>query len=180
MILEFSEEIMHPVPQGAVSFDFDGTLTRWTPDLHGFHEEPYIPALTRLLFWHRMGRKIYIVTHRTKELEGNKAFLGHGKDKMKIAEFIERCRVPVSMNDVIFTKFGDKGEALNRIGAVLHYDDEDDNLNSASNAGVIAVRVNTGFKISKDYIDGDGHGKVDRKTAKAEALREREEVSFDG
>lgn len=156
MIIPFPTDEGIALPANSVlSFDVDGTLTKWVPDARGYHEEGFQPVIDRLKLWVSLGFRSVITTHRTKELEGNPAFMNHGRDKMTIDELIRRYQLPV--HDVLFTHMGDKGEFLRNYGNVFaHYDDEQGNLESVSRAGIYGVRVNTGFEPPKVHVAGDG------------------------
>lgn len=150
------------LPMDAViSFDFDGTLTRWNQSQGSWYEVPFIPIIRELKTWASKGHKCIICTHRTQNLEGNPAFLGHGRDKMKILDLVQDDVVPVQGNDIVFTHMGDKGETLiqlksRHLNVMMHYDDEMKNLTSVVRAGIIGVKVDPGPSPPKYVVPGDG------------------------
>lgn len=161
-IVPFHQAAMLQIPEdGVISFDFDGTLTRWNKNAGGWYQVPFIPVIRELKQWAAKGHKCIVCTHRTKELEGNPQFLGHGRDKMKVIDLIQDDVVPVEGSNILFTHMGDKGEILTGLAAkglhvVMHYDDEMKNLTSVIRAGIIGVQVDPGPSPPKYVVAGDG------------------------
>ncbi len=166
-IVNFGKEFQLDVPPGsAISFDFDGTLTKWNRNGPNWYEVPFIPVIHVLKEWSRRGHKCIITTHRTKELEGNPAFLGHGRDKMKILDLVEDDVLPVDESGgIIYTHMGDKGEVLiglkqKGLNVIMHYDDEMKNLTSVARVGILGVKVDPGPAPPKYHVAGDGQTPV--------------------
>lgn len=161
-IITFNQAFGVSIPKdGVISFDFDGTLTKWNKNLEGWYEVPFMAVINTLKDWSQKGHKCIITTHRTKELEGNPAFVGKGIDKMEIVELIKDDALPITPGEVIFTHMGDKGQALiglrqKGINVALHYDDEMKNLLSVASVGIIGVRVDPGPEPPKTHVAGDG------------------------
>lgn len=149
-------------PKSVISFDFDGTLTKWNKKgPNNWYEVPFIEIIRRLKKWTQMGHRCIITTHRTKSLEGNPAFLGHGRDKMKILDLVKDDVLPVDAGGIIYTHMGDKGEVLANLqqrglNVVMHYDDEMKNLSSVARVGIIGVKVDPGPAPPKYHVAGDG------------------------
>lgn len=160
-IISAQEAMRIDLPREAViSFDFDGTLTKWNQNQGGWYEVPFIPIIRDLKTWASKGHRCIVCTHRTQNLEGNPAFLGKGRDKMKVLDLIQDDVVPVQGNDILFTHMGDKGEILVGLAArglrvIMHYDDEMKNLTSVVKAGIIGVRVDPGPAPPKYVVPGD-------------------------
>ena len=115
-----------------VSFDFDGTLHR---DGH-----PLWPSLA-LLRWHEQcGHHVVIVTTRTESHEESEWWSVHEPNRVTIAAFLSRCRLPVGK--VLFTEHQPKADTLLRHGIELHYDDDPDEVAWAQAAGVQSVLLN--------------------------------------
>lgn len=181
MIIDFGKDLSTPVPDGAISFDFDGTLTRWKPTRFGWAEEGNPAVIRRLLFWQGIGRKVYITTHRTKELEGSPVFATEGQQKITIKDFLQKYRIDLPDSQIVFTHNGDKAKEMKQRNIVLHYDDEMENLESTSRADIIAVRVEGLEKPPKLAVPGDGSERSARRRVIREYRREVElEVAFDG
>lgn len=149
-------------PEGVLSFDFDGVLTHWNQNANGWYQAPFIRVIRHLKEMASKGHRCIICTHRTQELEGNPAFLGHGRDKMKVLDLVQDDVLPLGGNDIIFTHMGDKGQTLlslrdHGLNVVAHYDDEDGNLRSVTQAGIIGIKVNPGPSPPKYIVAGDGH-----------------------
>ena len=115
-----------------VSFDFDGTLHR-----DGY---PLWPCLA-LLRWHdECGHRVVIVTTRTESHEEPEWWRVHEPDRVIIAAFLSRYRLPVG--DVFFTEHEPKADTLLRHGIELHYDDDSEEVALAQAAGVQSVLLN--------------------------------------
>lgn len=114
-----------------VSFDFDDTLCMadGTPN-HRMIE----------VVWqhHEAGDKCYIVTARDRTHETLKWCRKNMPDRVLVKEFIREHNLPIKQCH--FTNHEPKGPVLKRIGAVRHYDDKDDHLESAVEHGVEAIR----------------------------------------
>lgn len=149
-------------PDGVISFDMDGTLTKWNHNAAGWYETPFITVIRDLKHWAKLGHKCIITTHRTKELEGNPEFIGKGRDKMKILDLVQDDVLPISPDGgILYTHMADKGSALinlkkKGLNVVMHYDDEMKNLTSVISVGIIGVKVDPGPSPPKYIVPGDG------------------------
>ena len=115
-----------------VSFDFDGTLHR--------EGHPLWPSLA-LVRWHEQcGHHVVIVTSRTECHEKAEWWRAHEPDRLVIAGFLSRYRLPVQ--DVFFTQHQPKADTLLRHGIELHYDDDPQEVALAQAAGVQSVLLN--------------------------------------
>ena len=115
-----------------VSFDFDGTLHR--------EGHPLWPSLA-LLRWHgQCGHHVIIVTTRTRAHEDANWWSVHEPDRVTIAAFLSRYKLPVG--DVFFTEHEPKADTLVRHGIELHYDDDPLEVAAANAAGIQSVLLN--------------------------------------
>lgn len=115
-----------------VTFDFDDTLCY----LDG-RPEPKMIALVH--HHHSQGHECHIVTARNKINEANRStgFLS----VVRIQDFIEEHNLPIK--EVHFTAHTPKGPTLRKLGAVRHYDDDFDQLESAKEHGVEGIHPDT-------------------------------------
>lgn len=115
-----------------VSFDFDGTL----------HSDgvPLWPAIARLQRHAVQGDRVLIVTTRTESHELPAWWRLHDPQRVVIADFIARHRLPV--REVLFTAHELKAATLIQRGIDLHYDNDPAEIAAASAAGVPAILLN--------------------------------------
>ena len=123
--------------QNIYSFDFDNTLIRYHTledgdvEYHGPHEEN-IALLKDLV---AQGNKVIIVTSRSRP---NKPKFEWDKAPTP-EEAIEEFSLPV---EEVYYTFGDlKAEKLLELGVSKHWDDDEDEVKAALEAGIEAVLV---------------------------------------
>jgi hypothetical protein len=161
-IIPFGDDLFIRIPQNSLlSWDFDGTLARFVRhDKEGrWFERGYAVVTRRLRQMAKRGHRNIIVTHRAKQLEGNPIFYRPEYRGLTIQNLVESLDLPVQ--DVIFTAQGDKGSLLRQMGAFMHYDDQNDNLEAVARHGIIGVRVDPGPQPPKMKVKGDGQNAPD-------------------
>ena len=118
-----------------ISFDFDDTLVRRTPN--GY--EPH-PEVVRLLRKHvDEGCKAVIVTYRNPNHEDNDWRIFYDPRRVAISHFISEYQLPIA--HVYYTNHSPKGPLLQQLGVTLHYDDDQDAIDSAEEHGIRGVWV---------------------------------------
>lgn len=115
------------------SFDFDKTLA--APD-----GKPIAHMLKKLLEHHLQGDECHIVTSRTKSHETKKWRRKNEPERTLVKEFVDELFLPIVA--IHFTAHEPKGGKLKEIGAYVHYDDDEDELCSARDNGVVGIQVN--------------------------------------
>jgi len=118
--------------QKIISFDFDDTLCM----------EDGTPNLVMMGLVHKYaaeGFKCYIVTARNKAHESVKWINKNGGTRVRVKDFIKDNQLPIKQCH--FTNHEPKGAYLKKLGAVKHYDDHDEQLASAAEHGVEAIRA---------------------------------------
>jgi acid phosphatase class B len=106
-----------------VSFDFDDTIYLSTGDPHG-------ETVDKMRQYHQEGHRIVIVTVWVAENQPS---------RITVPQFIAKHALPVE--DIHYANHTPKGPILQRIGAIRHYDDEEEQLQSAREYGIEAVLV---------------------------------------
>ena len=116
-----------------VTFDFDDTLTLphydeeeelWTTGL-----EPNKKTISAMKKFASKGYEVKIVTSRH----------GTGNHKKDVATFTKKHNLPVK--DIIFTNGKYKADTLERIGSVLHYDDDTEELSRIKSKGIKVIHI---------------------------------------
>ena len=116
-----------------VTFDFDDTLTLphydeeeelWTAGL-----EPNKKTISALKKFASKGYEVKIVTSRH----------GTGKHKKDVATFAKKHNLPIK--DIIFTNGKYKADTLERIGSVLHYDDDTEEISRIKSKGIKTIYI---------------------------------------
>ena len=120
------------MPKPIVTFDFDDTLCM----------EDGTPNLVMMGLVHKYaaeGYKCYIVTARNKAHESLKWIKKNNSERIRVKDFIMDNQLPIKQCH--FTNHEPKGPVLKRIGSVRHYDDHDEQLESAKEYGIEAIRA---------------------------------------
>ena len=116
-----------------VTFDFDDTLTLphydeeeelWTTGL-----EPNKKTISAMKKFASKGYEVKIVTSRH----------GTGNHKKDVATFVQKHNLPVK--DIIFTNGKYKADTLERIGSVLHYDDDTEEISRIKSKGIKVIHI---------------------------------------
>ena len=117
----------------AFVFDFDDTLTLphydeeeelWTTGL-----EPNKKTISAMKKFASKGYEVKIVTSRH----------GTGNHKKDVATFTKKHNLPVK--DIIFTNGKYKADTLERIGSVLHYDDDTEEISRIKSKGIKVIHI---------------------------------------
>lgn len=113
-----------------IGFDFDETLADKMPTGWGGSVLVPIPVIMeRLQEYHALGCKCIILTARTPSDE----------NKRDIAEFLQQYRVDHCISDIHYTSHKPKGSIALRLGIHLHYDDDEEHLQSCREHGIHVV-----------------------------------------
>lgn len=115
-----------------ISFDFDDTLCMSS----GF---PNFPMINKVKSYSKKGNTCIIVTARNKDNEFDQP------NRILIQDFLKCYNIPIK--DVYFTNHALKGPVLKKLKASKHYDDNEEQLNSAKNSGIKAIRSKSMFDI---------------------------------
>ena len=116
-----------------VTFDFDDTLTLphydeeeelWTAGL-----EPNKKTISAMKKFASKGYEVKIVTSRH----------GTGNHKKDVAMFTKKHNLPVK--DIIFTNGKYKADTLERIGSMLHYDDDTEEISRIKSKGIKTIYI---------------------------------------
>lgn len=116
-----------------VTFDFDDTLTLphydeeeelWTTGL-----EPNKKTISAMKKFASKGYEVKIVTSRH----------GTGNHKKDVATFTKKHNLPVK--DIIFTNGKYKADTLERLGSVLHYDDDTEEISRIKSKGIKVIHI---------------------------------------
>ena len=116
-----------------VTFDFDDTLTMpyWS-DEDGYWtsgSDPNKKTISAMKKFASKGYDVKIVTSRH----------GTGDHKRTIATFVKKHNLPVK--DIIFTNGKWKADTLERLGSVLHYDDDTYEISRIKSKGIKTVHI---------------------------------------
>ena len=116
-----------------VTFDFDDTLTmpRWDEEeeLWMTGLEPNKKTISALKKFASKGYEVKIVTSRH----------GTSDHKRAIATFVRKYGLPIK--DIIFTNGKWKADTLDKIGSILHYDDDKEEITRIQAKGIKVVEI---------------------------------------
>ena len=116
-----------------VTFDFDDTLTmpRWDEEeeLWMGGTEPNKKTISAMKKFASKGYEVKIVTSRH----------GTSDHKRAIATFARKYGLPVK--DIIFTNGKWKADTLDKIGSILHYDDDKEEITRIKAKGIKVVEI---------------------------------------
>ena len=116
-----------------VTFDFDDTLTmpRWDEEegLWMTGLEPNKKTISAMKKFASKGYEVKIVTSRH----------GMGNHKIDVAMFTKKHNLPVK--EIIFTNGKYKADTLERIGSVLHYDDDTEEISRIKSKGIKIIHI---------------------------------------
>jgi len=127
-MIDFKNFIDSTEKSKIASFDFDETLA--------VEMEPIWECIEALIDYSNQGYKIVIVTARDNY------------QKSEVEHFVESWELPVE--DIICTNMELKGPYLEKIGAELHVDDNEEQLQSVKDHGVKAINT-------MDILGKDNH-----------------------
>lgn len=123
-LIEFSESKI-------ISFDFDDTLCS-----DGKKNEIMI---SKLINHHKDGDKCIIVTARNPEHEKDEWIQKNEPKRTKIIDFVKKHNLPISK--IIFANHKPKGPILKSHNVYMHFDDKDEEIDSANNNGIKTIKV---------------------------------------
>lgn len=116
-----------------VTFDFDDTLTmpRWDEEeeLWMTGLEPNKKTISAMKKFASKGYEVKIVTSRH----------GTSDHKRAIATFARKYGLPVK--DIIFTNGKWKADTLDKMGSILHYDDDKEEITRIKAKGIKVVEI---------------------------------------
>lgn len=115
-----------------VSFDFDDTLCFAS----GIPNQKIIDIL---LNFYKNGKKCIIVTARDHSHESEDWYAKNEPERTLVLNFIKKYQLPIEK--VYFTNHEPKGKLLKNLNVLCHYDDKDEELESASKYGVKGIKV---------------------------------------
>jgi acid phosphatase class B len=120
------------MPKQIITFDFDDTLCMedGTPNL---------PMMELVRQHAAEGFKCYVVTARNKAHESLRWINKTGSTRVRVKDFINEHDLPIKQCH--FTNHALKGPILKQIGSIRHYDDHDEQLASATEHGIEAIRA---------------------------------------
>lgn len=144
--------LQEEVEEKVITFDFDDTLSLshfdWDLD-DWIHDGPHLPMIKRYKKYQDKGYKVYIVTSRHQEFkdkDGNwftfypkvtpseKYFTDY---QMPVQKFIDEYNL--RPDGVIFTNGKLKIDALKKLKAAVHHDDDTEEIEAAENAGIKTI-----------------------------------------
>lgn len=126
-----------------VSFDFDNTLTitRFDELEERFlYKGPNEEVVNILKSFHALGVRIFIVTSRFEKFEQSESDVGPN-----IETFLSQHGLAHMVKNVIFTNGKPKAHKLHRIGARIHFDDDEKEA-SGFREGLVFIHVTNGFE----------------------------------
>ena len=116
-----------------VTFDFDDTLTmpRWDEEeeLWMGGTEPNKKTISAMKKFASKGYEVKIVTSRH----------GTSDHKRAIATFVRKYGLPIK--DIIFTNGKWKADTLDKMGSILHYDDDKEEITRIKAKGIKVVEI---------------------------------------
>lgn len=113
-----------------ISVDFDNTLCMREDNA------PNLPMLDLVRKYASEGYKCYVVTARDRKHEEASWIRKNQPGRVRVKDFIRQYDLPIKQCH--FTAHKPKGPVLKKIGAILHYDDREEQLESAREYGVEA------------------------------------------
>jgi acid phosphatase class B len=166
---EYDDQVVPSIPQKLeseeskiISFDYDDTMTvsdyrdgiwrnpkhnnRRTPEGENFFQTPFranekhpfnIDIINRMKEYANSGHRVIITTARPKYTMEGKL---HPRAR-EVYEVVEFYNLPVAKEDIYFTNEQPKGPLLQELGVARHYEDQQDQINSAEEHGVEIARV---------------------------------------
>lgn len=114
-----------------ISFDFDDTLC-----VNGL---PNKEIIQKLFSHYNAGDECIVVTARDRNHENDDWIKKHEPNRTKVLQFLKLHNLPITK--VIFTNHKLKGPILKNHNVYLHFDDKDEELNSAKTHGILTIKV---------------------------------------
>ncbi len=114
-----------------ISFDFDDTLCTDGKANKGI--------ISRVFKHHADGDECIIVTARDPDHEKDDWIKENEPKRTKVIDFVKRHNLPITK--IIYTNHKPKGIYLKRNNVFVHFDDKQEEINSAKKYGVHAIKV---------------------------------------
>lgn len=121
-------------------FDFDDTLCYRDGS-------PNLEMIETVNYYHQTGHKCYIVTARDKTHESIRWIRKNEPNRTKVKDFVKHYNLPIKQCH--FTCHTPKGPVLKKIGAIIHFDDEIEQITSATEFGIEAILVDKSYHLRK-------------------------------
>jgi len=118
-----------------ISFDFDDTLC-------SSEGSPNMDMISKIWQHHANGDECIIVTARNKDHEEKDWINKNEPGRTKVVDFISKYNLPITK--IVYTNHLLKGPILKKYNAILHYDDNEEQLASTGSHGVTPIKVNNG------------------------------------
>jgi len=115
-----------------VSFDFDDTLC-FT------HGRPNKTIVDKVVDYHNNGYQCIIVTARNHEHESEDWYRANEPLRIPVMSFLKLHNLPIAK--IYFTNHALKGPILKNLNVIKHYDDKDEEIESAKKCGIQAIKV---------------------------------------
>jgi acid phosphatase class B len=95
--------------------------------------------ISKLINHHKDGDKCIIVTARDPEHEKDEWIQKNEPKRTKVIDFVKKHNLPISK--IIFTNHKPKGPILKSHNVYMHFDDKDEEIDSANNNGIKTIKV---------------------------------------
>ncbi len=140
LILENWKRFLNEEKKGAYSFDYDETLIKYKPDpedpqFSALYDKPHEENIAKLKELAAAGEIVYIVTSRAKRT-GQKMPWDTAPDP---EDLVADLNLPVK--SIHYTSGDLKAETLLSLGVVEHWDDDEEEIAAAKEAGIKANLV---------------------------------------
>ena len=140
LLLESWKRFLNEEKKGAYSFDYDETLVKYKPDPEDpefsvLYDKPHEENIAKLRELAAAGETVYIVTSRSKRT-GDKFPWDTAPDP---EDLVADLNLPVK--SIHYTNGDLKAETLLSLGVIEHWDDDEDEIAAAQEAGIKANLV---------------------------------------
>ena len=137
LILENWKRFLNEEKKGAYSFDYDETLVKYKPDPEDpqfsvLYDKPHEENIAKLRELAAAGETVYIVTSRSKRT-GDKMPWDTAPEP---EELVADLNLPVK--SIHYTNGDLKAETLLSLGVIEHWDDDEEEIAAAQEAGIKA------------------------------------------
>jgi hypothetical protein len=140
LLLENWKRFLNEEKKGAYSFDYDETLVKYKPDPEDpqfsvLYDKPHEENIAKLRELAAAGETVYIVTSRSKRT-GDKYPWDTAPDP---EDLVADLNLPVK--SIHYTNGDLKAETLLSLGVIEHWDDDEEEIAAAKEAGIKANLV---------------------------------------
>ena len=140
LILENWKNFLNEEKKGAYSFDYDETLVKYKPDPEDpqfsvLYDKPHEENIAKLRELAAAGETVYIVTSRSKRT-GDKMPWDTAPDP---EDLVADLNLPIK--SIHYTNGDLKAETLLSLGVIEHWDDDEEEIAAAQEAGIKANPV---------------------------------------